>query len=163
MVSTLITAPINGETLNSNSDIVVSLVNSNLVTGFFSDPNLQYYLLPQNLDPATGFIRGHQHITVQLLGGANVAPDPQKFEFFKGLNDPAVDGTLSVTIPAGTLSAGLHRICSISGAESHQPVVMPVAQRGSQDDCIRVQIINQNNGLNQNSKDQEVGLIGFIL
>lgn len=156
MVSTLITAPINGAVLDANSDIVVSLVNSNLITGFFSDPNSQYYLFPQDLDPATGFIKGHQHVTVQLISNTNFAPDPQQFVFFKGLNDPAVDGTLSVVIPAGTLGVGLHRICSISGAESHQPVVMPVAQRGSQDDCIRVQIVNQDSVANQNSNSQNV-------
>jgi hypothetical protein len=145
-----------GAVLDANSDITVSLVNANIVTGFFSDPNLQYYLFPQNLDPATGFIKGHQHVTVQSLARSNVAPNAQQFEFFKGLNDPAVNGILSVVIPAGTLSVGLHRICSISGSESHQPVVMPVAQRGSQDDCIRVEITNQNVVPSQAQNSQRV-------
>jgi hypothetical protein len=76
--------------------------------------------------------------------------------FFKGLNDPAVDGTLSVVIPAGTLPVGLLRICSISGSESHQPVVMPVAQRGSQDDCIRVEVVNNGSATNESTNSQGV-------
>ena len=149
MVSTLITAPANGAALDGSQDIIVKLENANILTGFFSDPNSQYYLFPQNLDPVTGLIRGHQHVTVQLLASTVVAPNPQSFEFFKGINDAAVDGSLSVVIPAGTLRSGLHRICTISGSESHQPVVMPVAQRGSQDDCIRVQIVDNLNAIDQ--------------
>jgi hypothetical protein len=135
----------------------VTIVNRNLLTGFFSDPNSEYYILAQDLDPFTGFIKGHQHITVQLISSTNAAPDPNDFVFFKGLNDPAVDGTLSVVIPAGTLPVGLVRICSISGSESHQPVVMPVAQRGSQDDCVRVQV--SNSAADQNAFPQGVSLI----
>jgi hypothetical protein len=30
----------------------------------------------------------------------------------------------------------------MTGTNSHQPVIMPVAQRGAQDDCIRVNVIN---------------------
>jgi hypothetical protein len=156
MVATLITQPENSAVLDRNQDLLVSIVNRNLLTGFFSDPNSQYYLLPQDLDPATGFIKGHQHITVQLIQSVTVAPDPKQFVFFKGLNDPAVDGTLSVVIPAGTLPVGLVRICSISGSESHQPVVMPVAQRGSQDDCIRVEVVNNVSAANQNINAQGV-------
>lgn len=69
--------------------------------------------------------------------------DARKFDFFKGLNEPAVaGGTLSVNIPAGKLKDGQYRICSITGTDTHQPVIMPVAQRGSQDDCIRINVQN---------------------
>ncbi|KAH6572497.1 hypothetical protein BASA62_003324 [Batrachochytrium salamandrivorans] len=71
----------------------------------------------------------------------------KQFEFFKGINDRHTDGKqgrlLSATILAGQLTInGNYRICSITGSDSHQPVIMPVAQRGSQDDCIRVTVFN---------------------
>jgi hypothetical protein len=89
-------------------------------------------------------IIGHQHITVQKLTLGSKKPlDARKFDFFKGLDEPAVaGGTLSVDIPAGKLSNGDYRICSITGTDTHQPVIMPVAQRGGQDDCIRVRVEN---------------------
>jgi hypothetical protein len=70
------------------------------VTGFFNNPNTQYYLEPQTLDKATGFIQGHQHVTMQSITLDNPA-DPTKFVFFKGLNDPAVNDLLSVVVPKG--------------------------------------------------------------
>ncbi len=118
---------------------------SNLDTGFFSEPSSEYYAAPQQLNQ-NGMIKGHQHITVQRLKGGRGALDAKTFDFFKGLNDQSADGrTLSVTIPAGTLRNGDYRICSITGTLTHQPVIMPVAQRGSQDDCIRIKVKSRSN------------------
>ena len=144
MVSTLIVSPPSGSTVDASKDMTVTLKTRNLVTGFFNDPATQYYLVPQTLDPKTGFIQGHQHVSIQSIGAGNAAPDAQTFAFFKGLNDAAPDGqTLSVVVPAGSLTInGQHRICTITGTDGHQPVIMPVAQRGSQDDCIRVNVAN---------------------
>jgi hypothetical protein len=102
MVSTLITSPVNAANVDASKDIQVNLNTIHLVTGFFNDPATQYYLSPQTLDPSTGFIQGHQHVTVQPLISLSNAPDPSSFAFFKGLNNPAADGVLSVIIPAGT-------------------------------------------------------------
>ncbi|KAI8909965.1 hypothetical protein DFJ77DRAFT_420712, partial [Powellomyces hirtus] len=141
MVSSLITKPENGAAVNRNQELQVVVDYRNLDTGFFSDPTNQYYTIPQTLS-GDGTIQGHSHITVQNLNNAKAAPDARTFAFFKGLNDEAAGGrTLSVTIPAGTLKQdGTYRICSMSGSNSHQPVVMPVAQRGAQDDCIRIKV-----------------------
>lgn len=137
MVSTLIVEPKSGAKIDAKSTITVKILISNLITGFFSNAQTEYYTLPQQLD-SNGIIQGHQHITVQDLGDSTRPLDASKFDFFKGLNEKG-DGSLSVDIPAGTLSSGKsYRICSITGSFSHQPVIMPVAQRGSQDDCIRV-------------------------
>jgi len=38
---------------------------------------------------------------------------------------------------ANGLPAGLYRCCTMASSFAHTPVIMPVAQRGSQDDCIR--------------------------
>ncbi|RKO87433.1 hypothetical protein BDK51DRAFT_24702, partial [Blyttiomyces helicus] len=98
---------------------------------------------PQTLN-AQGIVQGHQHITIQQLTSTQAAPDAQVFAFFKGLNDQALDGrTLAVNVPAGTFKTdGLYRICSMSGGDGHAPTIMPVAQRGAQDDCIRINVQN---------------------
>lgn len=143
MVSTLIVSPESGADLDASIENKVVLDTSNLVSGFFSDANLQYYLAPQSL--AFGFVQGHQHITMQQLDGKNVLP-AKKFDFFKGINDAAVDPnkrSLEATIAPGTLLAnGAFRICSITGSDTHQPIISPVQRRGPQDDCIRVNVIN---------------------
>ncbi|KAJ3157407.1 hypothetical protein HDU86_003298 [Geranomyces michiganensis] len=143
MVSTIITNPAFGATVDASVDMVVAIDMVGLDTGFFSDPQLTYNKQPQTLN-GNGIIQGHQHVTIQPLTNTNAAPDSTKFVFFKGLNDQSKDGrSLTVTVPKGTFTTnGLHRICTMSGVNAHQPPLMPVAQRGSQDDCIRVTVKN---------------------
>jgi transcription initiation factor TFIID subunit 15 len=43
---------------------------------------------------------------------------------------------LQTTVKGG-LPKGFYRVCTIVAAANHQPVLMPVAQRGSQDDCTK--------------------------
>ncbi|KAI8919461.1 hypothetical protein DFJ77DRAFT_454315 [Powellomyces hirtus] len=141
MVSTVITTPKSGADVRADQDILVAVDMVNLDTGFFADPQLNYNKQPQTLN-RQGQIQGHQHITVQNLASTTTAPDASKFVFFKGLNNQAPNGrTLTVTIPKGTFTTnGLHRVCSMSGTNAHQPPLMPVAQRGAQDDCIRINV-----------------------
>jgi len=136
MVSCIITNPKFGQVIKRNVPFTVNVKVINLETGFFSDPNVDYYQVPQTLNRG-GVIQGHSHVTIQKLAG-NYVPDPTVFAFFKGLNDPAVNGVLSVNVTKGLPSKGIHRICTMNSAFTHQPVVMPVAQRGAQDDCVRV-------------------------
>ncbi|CAG8723357.1 4855_t:CDS:2, partial [Racocetra fulgida] len=89
-----------------------------------------YYAKSQELN-AQGLINGHSHITVQKFFD-NVPPNPQNPAFFKGLNDPAKNGVLSVTVDA--LPPGQYRICTMNSSRGHQGVIMPVANRGAQDD-----------------------------
>lgn len=140
MVSTIIVSPKNGETIAVNKPFTVAIQNQNLITGFFDDPVAQYYAKPQILG-AGGKIKGHQHITIQQLTSTKIAPDARVFAFFKGLNDAANgQGQLSVLVDKGLPASGLYRVCSISASQGHQPVVMPVAQRGAQDDCVRINV-----------------------
>jgi hypothetical protein len=139
MVSALIVNPKNGQAIKRNTPFNVDTKVVNLSTGFFSDPAVDYYQIQQTLDGA-GLIQGHSHITIQKLDGNNV-PDPTVFAFFKGLNDAAVNGVLSVAVENGLPQKGQYRICTMNSSNSHQPVVMPVAQRGAQDDCIRVNVV----------------------
>ncbi|KAF0424536.1 putative ribosomal protein s17 protein [Gigaspora margarita] len=143
MVSSLIIAPSNGQTIKANSAFQLQVKVNNLNTGFFSNATSQYYTVSQQVDKNNGNIFGHAHFTVQTIDNAN-PPDPQKFLFFKGLNDPAKNNVLTADVVQNNaaktpgLPAGQFRVCSMASSFTHQPVIMPVAQRGSQDDCIRI-------------------------
>ncbi|KAL8711059.1 MAG: hypothetical protein Q9220_004440 [cf. Caloplaca sp. 1 TL-2023] len=137
MVSTILTNPVGG-CIQANKDFDVTLQVANLNAGVFTNPTVTYYTAPQALK--NGNIVGHVHVTIQDLG-ANLTPDApldaSVFVFFKGIDD-AGDGKggLKVTVTGG-LPAGNFRVCTMSAAANHQPVTMPVAQRGAQDDCVR--------------------------
>lgn len=141
MTSTVVLEPANGAELKVGDAINVKVKVQNMATGFFTVGDTEYYTQPQTLD-AQGNVKGHIHVTVQNMGDGQTPPDANVKAFFKGLNDKAADdGTLSTEVPAGTIvEPGTYRICTITGSFSHQPIVMPVAQRGAQDDCIRVTV-----------------------
>ncbi|KAI8903555.1 hypothetical protein EDD86DRAFT_214735 [Gorgonomyces haynaldii] len=142
MLSTIIISPKDGETVDASKNFSVTLDVANMVTGFFSDANKDYYLAPQTI-VGNGNVEGHQHVTIQKIAG-NGALDPTVFAFFKGINDAATDGqgrSLAATVAANSIKeSGAYRICTITGSDTHQPVLSPVVQRGPQDDCIRVNI-----------------------
>jgi len=136
MVSALIVKPEYNQRIKKGKAFNVTMKVNNLIAGFFSDATNDYYQIPQTL--RGGKIQGHSHITIQKLDG-NTVPDPTVFAFFKGLNEPLINGNeLTVAVSTGLPTTGLYRICTMNAANSHQPVVMPVAQRGAQDDCIRI-------------------------
>jgi transcription initiation factor TFIID subunit 15 len=138
MISSIITNPAPGDTVPANTEFNITVQVTNLAAGTFTNPLLTYYAAPQALK--NGIIVGHTHVTVQSLGSSIVTstpPDPQTFAFFKGINDAGNgQGLLSATVAAG-LPAGAYRVCTLTSAANHQPVLMPVAQRGSQDDCTK--------------------------
>ena len=151
MVSAVFTSPKNGDVVAPNTKMTFSVQIANLAAGKFTNPDNTYYSAPQALQG--GQVVGHTHITVQDLGG-NANPtqplDAEKFAFFKGINDAGNgNGLLSADL-AGGLPVGFYRVCSMTSASNHQPVLMPVAQRGAQDDCVRFQVANGggNNGGN---------------
>jgi len=128
--------PNNDESLKENQPFTLKLAINQLVTGFFANPTVKYYSAPQTVDEATGFIIGHSHVVIQKLDSLTTTTpaDPTVFAFFKGLNEPATDGTLSADVLTG-LPAGAYRICSINSSTNHQPTLVAVAQHGSLDDC----------------------------
>ena len=150
MVSTIITNPKPGDDLAANQDFNVQLQVANLNAGFFTNPDVTYYSSPQSLDPQNGNIIGHVHVTIQTLGDnltPQAAPDASTFVFFKGIDDAGNgQGGLQAAV-AGGLPAGSYRVCTMSSAENHQAVTMPVAQRGAQDDCTKF-TVGQGNGGN---------------
>jgi len=138
MVSTIITFPQNNQVLQAGKTFTIRTKTINLATGFFSDPAVQYYTLPQTLDK-NGKIQGHSHVTVQ---NAKNLLDARVFAFFKGLNDPADGNGELTTVVEDGLKPGSYRLCTMVSSFTHQCVTMPVAQRGAQDDCVRFKVAN---------------------
>lgn len=144
MISSLITEPDWNATLAANVPFNITIQTIHLRAGHLVNPHTNYYTAPQDLDEY-GNIYGHCHITVQALptgASAALVPDPASFVYFKGIDDPTTaDGQLQTTVPGG-LPAGTYRVCTMIAARNHQPVLMPVAQRGAQDDCVRFRVID---------------------
>jgi transcription initiation factor TFIID subunit 15 len=139
MISAVFTNPKNGQNIQANTDFTISVRINNLAAGTFTDPDSTYYSAPQQVNGG-GIIIGHTHVTVQDMGNnlnPENPPDAAQFAFFKGINDAGNGaGLLSAAVDGG-LPAGNYRVCSMTSASNHQPVTMPVAQRGAQDDCVR--------------------------
>ncbi|KAI6714860.1 hypothetical protein PZA11_007744 [Diplocarpon coronariae] len=139
MVSAIIIFPeTNGKPIRPDTDFNITVHVANLVTGVFTNPNNTYYAAPQELKG--GKVVGHVHVTVQDLGSSLNPKEPldaTKFAFFKGINDAGNGkGLLKATVTGG-LPAGNYRVCTVVAAANHQPVLMPVAQRGAADDCTK--------------------------
>ena len=158
MISVVITNPQNGDSINSGENFDITLQVSNLDAGSFTNAAATYYAAPQQLKG--GKIVGHVHVTVQDTG-SNLNPteplDPTKFSFFKGINDAGNGrGRLTAAVEGG-LPAGNYRLCTLTSAANHQPVIMPVAQRGSQDDCVRFTVTGNDNTINPAADNGEKG------
>ena len=139
MVSSTILFPTTGgNAIDSDTTFNISVQMSNLVAGSFTNADATYYAAPQFLQG--GQVVGHTHVTVQDLGSSlnpTTALDPTQFAFFKGINDPGNGKGLLQAVVTGGLPAGNYRVCTLAAASNHQPVLMPVAQRGSADDCTK--------------------------
>lgn len=146
MVSAMIAFPQIGDTISANKTFNISVQTSHLEAGFFVNPTTNYYTAPQALNK-NGDIIGHCHVTIQNIGSLRsiIPPDPSKFAFFKGIDDAGNGkGLLQAIVPDG-LPAGVYRVCTMIAARNHQPVTMPVAQRGAQDDCTKFEVVADGN------------------
>lgn len=129
MISTVILFPKDNDEIEENQSFLIRTKTIGLHTGFFSDPEQQYYLFPQTLDDQ-GLIQGHSHVVIQEIKNEEEPLDPKFFTFFKGLNDQIdSNGELNVLVENG-LPAGKYRICTMVSSFAHQPTLMPIAQRG---------------------------------
>ncbi|KAK2055134.1 hypothetical protein LY76DRAFT_550891, partial [Colletotrichum caudatum] len=141
MVSAVITSPRPGDRLPAGVGFNVTVQTAHLRAGVFANPATNYYTAPQELDLA-GDVYGHCHVTIQDIGSMTTAtpPDAAKFAFFKGIDDAGDGSGLLTARVDGGLPPGVYRACTMVSATTHQPVVMPVAQRGAQDDCTRFEV-----------------------
>jgi len=166
MISSIILFPPNNGQVQEGQDFNISVQVNGLQAGAFTNAVATYYAAPQTLN-GQGNIIGHTHVTVQDLGKSlnpQTPPDPTQFAFFKGINDAGNGKGLLQAVVAGGLPAGNFRVCTLTSASNHQPVIMPVAQRGSQDDCSKFTVVaannNNNNGGNNGGKANEAASNG---
>ncbi|AEO57319.1 hypothetical protein MYCTH_2303335 [Thermothelomyces thermophilus ATCC 42464] len=141
MISSIITYPQPGDRLKPNTTFNVTIQTRHLRAGYLVNPSVSYYTAPQDLDE-NGDIIGHCHISIQNIGSLRTldVPDPTAFAFFKGVDDEGDGkGRLSTEVTGG-LPDGVYRVCTMIAARNHQPVAMPVAQRGAQDDCTKFEV-----------------------
>ncbi|PHH74864.1 hypothetical protein CDD80_2773 [Ophiocordyceps camponoti-rufipedis] len=155
MISTVFTFPQACQALPPNQAFTIKAVCANIVLGVFTNATSTYYTAPVQVNDR-GLVIGHVHFSVQDLGqvaNPQAPPDPRKFAFFKGVNDKGQDLgndlTLASAEVADGLPAGCYRVCSLTSAANHQCANMPVAQRGSGDDCQRFSVGNVNCGCAQ--------------
>ncbi|KAG9314686.1 hypothetical protein JVU11DRAFT_5492 [Chiua virens] len=138
MPSAKFVTPTNFAILSSNTTFQITLAVKNFETGFFVNPDTNYYSAPQQLDSTTGLIQGHAHVVVEALESLNQATptDPTQFAFFVALNSKAdPNGYLYANVTGG-LPDGTYRMSTIVAAANHQPLALPVAKRGVSDDMI---------------------------
>lgn len=144
MVGTVITNPKHNDNIAADTTFDITLSVSNMQLGSFTNATSTYYAAPQRLN-GQGKIIGHTHVTVQDMGGSLNPGRPlpsDQFVFFKGINDAGDGrGNVKATVTNG-LPAGNYRVCTIAGASNHQPVLMPVAQRGNADDCTKFTVVS---------------------
>ncbi|PKS06166.1 hypothetical protein jhhlp_007483 [Lomentospora prolificans] len=142
MISALITSPKHAARIPAETTFNISVQTSHLSAGHFVNPSTSYYTAPQDLD-SNGDILGHCHITVQDIGSLDsvVPPDPNQFVYFAGILDNGDGHGLFQATVQGGLPPGAYRVCTMIAAQNHQPVAMPVAQRGAQDDCTKFEVV----------------------
>jgi hypothetical protein len=160
MISSIILFPLAGSaTVESDTTFNISVQTVNLVAGSFTNADATYYAAPQAL--SGGKVIGHTHVTVQDMGKSlnpTTPLDATQFAFFKGINDPGNgQGLLQATVTGG-LPAGNYRVCTLTSASNHQPVIMPVAQRGSQDDCTKFTVIGSGTTINTAANNGAKGI-----
>jgi hypothetical protein len=144
MISSIITAPASAATVNAAQGFQVQFATQNLMAGLTANMQNQFLLVPQTLDPNNGLVQGFMQISIQQLNNPQSAPNAQEFSFFQASaarSDANGLTRFTIDVPANAIrTRGLHRICTIAASAGGQPVIMPVAQRGAQDDCIRVTV-----------------------
>jgi hypothetical protein len=163
MVSSIITNPTTGGTVASDTTFNITVQMANIVAGQFTNADATYYAAPQALQG--GQVVGHTHVTVQDLGKSlnpTTALDAKQFAFFKGIDDAGNgQGLLSATVTGG-LPAGNYRVCTLAAAANHQPVLMPVAQRGTADDCTKFVVTGSGTTANAASNNGATGDVRVI-
>ncbi|KAK5047591.1 hypothetical protein LTR84_006688 [Exophiala bonariae] len=159
MISAVIVNPQPAQQITADQTFNISVQTAHLDAGFFVNPTTNYYTAPQDLNQ-NGDIIGHCHVTVQDIGSFtnNNPPDPVKFAFFKGIDDDGNGQGLLQAVVTDGLPVGIYRVCTMIAARNHQPVNMPVAQRGAQDDCTKFQVVaGSNNNGNGGKGSQNAG------
>ncbi|KIY63242.1 hypothetical protein CYLTODRAFT_360293 [Cylindrobasidium torrendii FP15055 ss-10] len=157
--------PANGATIAADKAFTVQMNIKNMETGTFVNAAKNYFAAPQQLN-GQGQIIGHSHVVIEELQSQDqtTPTNPANFAFFKGINTAAKNGVLTADVTDG-LPAGEYRMCSINSSSNHQPLIVPVAQHGSLDDCVYFTATNGGgnaggNGGNAGNNGQNAGQNG---
>ncbi|KAI6045167.1 hypothetical protein EDC04DRAFT_3137463 [Pisolithus marmoratus] len=145
--------PGNLAVIPANTTFQVALAVKGLETGFFSNADTNYLAAPQQLNMSTGKIMGHSHIVIEQLDNLTqtTPTDPSKFAFFATLSSRAdAQGLLYANVTGG-LPEGSYRMSSMNTAMNHQPLLVPVVQRGASDDTIYFSVISSGNNGTSNT------------
>jgi hypothetical protein len=159
MISSIIVSPKVGQSVTAGQTFQIEVQTSGLQAGSFTNADATYYAAPQALK--NGQVVGHTHVTVQDMGSSQnptTPMDPTQFAFFKGINDAGNGKGLLTANVTGGLPAGNYRVCTLTSAANHQPVLMPVAQRGSADDCTKFVVSGNGGTANVASNDGSTGV-----
>lgn len=160
MVSSIIVNPQTGKSIASDTTFNITVQMNNLLAGSFTNADATYFSVPQTVSSG-GQVIGHTHVTVQDLGSSlnpTQALDATQFAFFKGINDAGNGQGLLNAVVDGGLPAGNYRVCTMASASNHQPVIMPVAQRGTADDCTKFVVTGNGKTANVASNDGSGGV-----
>ncbi|OJD13150.1 hypothetical protein AJ78_06373 [Emergomyces pasteurianus Ep9510] len=147
MVSTLIMAPVTGDVFKVNQSIVFKVAVRNIEMGFYTNSNATYLSAPQSLN-SEGLVQGHTHLTVQFMGPSATgiqALDASSPIWFKSVNSAHPENKtegFTATLDGGLGKPGFYRVCTLTAAANHQPVIMPIPNRGAQDDCTKFKVIS---------------------
>lgn len=150
MPSAKFVTPSNLAVIPANTTFQVALAVNGLDTGFFANADTNYLAAPQQLNMTTGNIMGHSHIVIEQLDNLTqtTPTDPTKFAFFAVLNGRAdAQGLLYANVTGG-LPEGSYRMSSMNAAMNHQPLLVPVVQRGASDDAIYFSVAAGGNASN---------------
>ncbi|KAF7319835.1 GMC-OxRdtase-N domain-containing protein [Mycena kentingensis (nom. inval.)] len=141
MPSVKFQSPANLDTIAANTPFTISVAVKNIQLGTFTNAQQTYFANPQTLN-GQGEIIGHVHVVMELIDSltSTTVTDPQKFFFFKGINEAQNgQGVVTAEVSAGA-PAGVYRIGTIMSSATHQPAIVPVAQHGILDDAIYVTV-----------------------
>ena len=161
--STILNPPTGGQAIASDTTFNITIQMANIVAGQFTNADATYYAAPQFLQG--GVVVGHTHVTVQDLGKSlnpQTALDATQFAFFKGINDAGNGQGLLTAEVTGGLPAGNYRVCTMASAANHQPVLMPVAQRGTADDCTKFVVSGSGTTANAASNNGATGQVRVL-
>lgn len=142
MPSVKFVQPVNLAVVPPNTTFQITLAVRNFATGYFVNPDTNYFAAPQQLDPTTGLIQGHTHVVIEALESLNqtTPTDPTQFAYFVAMNNKAdASGNLYANVTGG-LPEGAYKMTTINAAMNHQPLLLPAAQRGASEDTIYVSL-----------------------
>jgi hypothetical protein len=136
-----IISPSNYAVLVANAEITLLLRSINFHDGVVVNSDTNFLAAPQQLD-ASGTVIGHYHIVIEQLDALNstAVNDVRNFTFFKVVADTAAAGLVKTSVPKG-LPEGFYRVFASVHASNHQPVLSPIAQRGSLNDAAYVRTL----------------------